>query len=316
MEGAPRQLDIAGRAAGRGVRVVVRRGEPPFGARAAVVRALAVVPVRQQKHYAGALPPLRLRRRDELVDDALRVVGEVAELRLPQDERLVAGVHAVPVLEPQHGVLAERRVGRHEAVLAPEPEVIQRVHAAARPRAVQNRVAVVERPALDVLPGETHVTVRLLVVRLQHERAESEKLGGAPVHAGRLVQRRPRVRARRRGRADARLGRSHHRAPRRQQSAHVRVRDEIRGEQRLLRVRDQPSLERRALEARFPRRVVVVVVVVVDSKILLRGRVISRLLLRELRDRHPERAEQRQRHARGHRAGVAGPEGPRPGPRG
>ena len=47
-----------------------------------------------------ALPPLRLRRRDELVDDALRVVGEVAELRLPQDERLVAGVHAVPISNP------------------------------------------------------------------------------------------------------------------------------------------------------------------------------------------------------------------------
>ena len=44
------------------------------------------------------LAPLVLRRRDELVDDDLRAVGEVAELRLPQDERL-GPLDAVAVLE-------------------------------------------------------------------------------------------------------------------------------------------------------------------------------------------------------------------------
>ena len=56
-------------------------------ARAGVLRALAFVSVRQQHHNAGEQSPLVFARGDELVDDDLRAVGEVAELRLPQHQR-------------------------------------------------------------------------------------------------------------------------------------------------------------------------------------------------------------------------------------
>ncbi len=65
--------------------------------------------VRQQQDDARALPPLGLARGDELVDDQLRAVDEVAELRLPQHQRVGAG-HRVAVLEADRGVLAEQRV--------------------------------------------------------------------------------------------------------------------------------------------------------------------------------------------------------------
>ena len=63
---------------------------------------------------AARLPPLRLRAREELVDDHLRAVREVAELRLPHHERAVLR-HRVAELEAQHGGLREQRVVDLEA---------------------------------------------------------------------------------------------------------------------------------------------------------------------------------------------------------
>ena len=240
---------------GEGIRVVVHRGEPSLRSRARMVRALAVVPVRQEEHQARALPPLGLARGDELVDDALRVVGEIAELRLPQHERRRSRVHRVAVLETQDGVFAERRVGHHETILAPEPEVIQRVHRARGSRAVQHGVSMIERASLDVLPRETHVTVRFLVVRLKEQRPERQQFRRRPVHALAAV-----------------LG--HHRATRAEQFAHVRVRFEIRREQRT-----------RRRETR-------------DRAARVRALALVVAFVREFRDGGAERAEQRQIHAR------------------
>ena len=55
---------------------------------AGVLRARALVAVRQQQRQARGLAPLGQAGDDELVDDHLRAVDEVAELRLPEDERL------------------------------------------------------------------------------------------------------------------------------------------------------------------------------------------------------------------------------------
>lgn len=57
--------------------------------------------VRLQQHDTGLPHPLGLPARDELVDDALRHVVEVAELRLPQHQR-VRVRHRVAHLEAQH----------------------------------------------------------------------------------------------------------------------------------------------------------------------------------------------------------------------
>ena len=71
-----------------------------------MLRPLAFVAVRQEQHEAAVLAPLLLGRGDELIDDDLRAVHEVAELRFPQHERAGIG-DGVAVLESEDAVFAE-----------------------------------------------------------------------------------------------------------------------------------------------------------------------------------------------------------------
>ncbi len=66
------------------------RAQEALQARRGVLRARALVAVGQQQRQARGLAPLGQAGDDELVDDHLRGVDEVAELRLPQHERLRA----------------------------------------------------------------------------------------------------------------------------------------------------------------------------------------------------------------------------------
>ena len=83
--------------------------EEPLEPRARVLGPVALVAVRQQQRQARRLPPLRAAGDEELVDHDLGAVDEVAELRLPEDERVRRG-DRVAVLEPERRVLRERRV--------------------------------------------------------------------------------------------------------------------------------------------------------------------------------------------------------------
>lgn len=65
-----------------------------------MLRALPVVSVRQQQHETALVAPLVLAAHDEVVDQVLRDVCEVAELRLPDRQRVVVG-QRVAVLEAQ-----------------------------------------------------------------------------------------------------------------------------------------------------------------------------------------------------------------------
>ena len=85
-------------------------------ARGGVLRTLAFVAVRQEADEAGHAQPLALARRDELVEQDLRTVGEVAELRLPQRER-VRLRQRVAVFEAEHRLFGEHRVDDLEAGL-------------------------------------------------------------------------------------------------------------------------------------------------------------------------------------------------------
>ena len=78
-----------------------------------MIRTLALVAVRQQQHDVGELAPLRFTGGDELVDDGLRAVDEVAELSFPEHER-IGVAHGVAVLEADGRELAERGVVDHE----------------------------------------------------------------------------------------------------------------------------------------------------------------------------------------------------------
>ena len=88
--------------------------EEPFQPGRGVIGSLALVPVRQQQHQAGALAPLLLAGADEFVHDRLRAVDEVAELGLPADQGVGPG-DRVAVLE------ADRRELRQQRVVGVEP---------------------------------------------------------------------------------------------------------------------------------------------------------------------------------------------------
>ena len=76
---------------------------------AAVLGPLALEPVGEQERERRLLGPLVLSGHDVLIDDDLRTVREVAELRLPRHEGSGIG-DRVAVLEPQCCVLGEHRV--------------------------------------------------------------------------------------------------------------------------------------------------------------------------------------------------------------
>jgi hypothetical protein len=83
--------------------------EEPLEAGAGMLGALSLVAVRQQQHQRGLLLPLGAARGEELVDDDLSAVHEVAELCLPEHERRRRD-DAVAVLEADGGELGERAV--------------------------------------------------------------------------------------------------------------------------------------------------------------------------------------------------------------
>jgi hypothetical protein len=80
--------------------------EEPLEPRARVFRPVALVAVREEQGQARGLLPLRAARDDELVDDDLCAVDEVAELGFPENQRL-RGRDRVAVLEAERGVLGE-----------------------------------------------------------------------------------------------------------------------------------------------------------------------------------------------------------------
>ena len=142
-------------------------------ARARVVGSLTLVAVGEEHDERGTLSPLLLGRAHELVDDGLRAVREVAELGLPDRQRLGA-FQRVAVVEGQHAVLAERGVPHVETRLVLGEES-QRRELSAVVRVVQDRVTLHEGRAAHVLAGQAHAGA------LHEERAEGQELRETPV---------------------------------------------------------------------------------------------------------------------------------------
>src|SRR3546814_9650561 len=80
--------------------------EEAFEARRAMLGSLPFIAVRQQQHEAVGAQTLGLTRGDELVDHALRAVGEIAALRFPQDPRFRLG-HRLAIFDAEHPIFAE-----------------------------------------------------------------------------------------------------------------------------------------------------------------------------------------------------------------
>src|ERR1043166_2467463 len=85
---------------------------------AGVFRALSFVTVRQQQHDAAWPLPFRFRRGNELIDDGLRAVREVPELRLPQAEHARI-IERITVIKTKHSGFGQETVINTNAGLFP-----------------------------------------------------------------------------------------------------------------------------------------------------------------------------------------------------
>ena len=130
-----------------------------FEAGGGMLRTLTFVTVRQQHHQAAAATPLGLAGGQELVDDDLGTVGEVAELRFP-DHHLIGRRRGEAVFEGQHGFLGQHRVEAHEAALV-LVDVLQRPVGTLVPLlailVMQRGMAVEEGAASDVFTRDADV---------------------------------------------------------------------------------------------------------------------------------------------------------------
>ena len=84
---------------------------------------LPLITMRQQAYQPGHAQPLALARGDELVEDHLRAIRKIAELRLPHRERVGFG-ERIPILEADHRLLGEHRVDDLEPGL-PLPQIVE-----------------------------------------------------------------------------------------------------------------------------------------------------------------------------------------------
>lgn len=169
-------LVLAGELLGRGVdvRVIIAQLEVTLNTRGRVLGALAVITVGEGHNETGTLEPLLLTRGEELIDNALRVVGKVTELSLPYDESV--GVNErIAELKTKDAKLGERRVADGERALLRRDVVQQGVEVLVL-LVVKDGVALREGTTLDILTGHADV------LALKQKRAPSQGLGGGPVN--------------------------------------------------------------------------------------------------------------------------------------
>src|SRR6266498_1415504 len=131
-----------------------RELQETFNAGAGVLRSLAFVAVGQQHHQAGQQIPFRFPRHNELIDDGLRTVGKVAELRLPKDQRL-RKVATVAVFKAENSSLGQGRVVNPAVSLA-FGNVLERYIFLLSFDVEQNGVALIEGAAAAVLATQAH----------------------------------------------------------------------------------------------------------------------------------------------------------------
>src|SRR5687767_2859772 len=142
---------------------------------------LTLVTVREEHNDTRVLPPLGAVGGHELVDDGLRNVREVAELRLPQDERIIRSGR-VAVFESQDGRLRERRIVDLERGFR-RRQMLQRNEFGAGLDVVEDSVPVGERASRGVLSREADAG------SLEEQRSERERFGVSPIDAALVTDR-------------------------------------------------------------------------------------------------------------------------------
>src|SRR5262245_54795033 len=119
-------------------------------------RPLSFITVRQQHGETRHAQPFGFARADELVDDDLGAVDEIAELRLPDHERTGIG-KTVAVFEAENGGLGQWAVDNFELTLV-LAEMLERRVALLGLLIIEHGVALGESAAGTVLPGNAHAS--------------------------------------------------------------------------------------------------------------------------------------------------------------
>src|SRR6185437_12344495 len=129
--------------------VLSREREKSFEPRAGMFRTHAFKSVRQQHDQTGQPVPFVFRAHNKLVEDDLRDVDEIAELRFPQNQT-VRPIETVTVFKTERGVFAKRAVDDfHRRLFG--GQMLQRRKRISIFVIVKNRVPMTERAARRVL---------------------------------------------------------------------------------------------------------------------------------------------------------------------
>ncbi len=126
-----------------------------FEAGGRVLRALTFVAVRQQHDQAVHTAPFAFPGKDKLVDNGAGAVGEVAELRFPEHQR-IGRSQGITVFKTEHGIFGQQRVvDAHFPLLV--AQAVEAVHFMVVVRIENAGVAVAERAAFHILTAHAHV---------------------------------------------------------------------------------------------------------------------------------------------------------------
>lgn len=129
--------------------------------------------MRKTHHEPRALEPLPLARSDELIDDALRVIREIAELRFPNRQTLRRD-EGITQFETERAEFGQGGIAHDERRLV-RPEVVQGDVLRLVLLIVDHRVSLGERPSLDILSAHANMAP------LERETAKRQRLGRTPV---------------------------------------------------------------------------------------------------------------------------------------
>src|SRR5208283_6128890 len=119
-----------------------------------MLRALALVSVRQQKNNAAGSLPFRFRTHNKLVDDYLSAIHKITELRLPKAQH-VGKIERIPIVEPQNGRLRQHAVVDTESGLLLR-QICERYESLTGYTIVKNAVPLTESPTPAILSGQAN----------------------------------------------------------------------------------------------------------------------------------------------------------------
>src|SRR4030095_3742374 len=129
--------------------------------------------MRQEQNDSARPLPFRFRGNDELIDDGLRAVREIAELSFPKAKHARV-IERIAVVETEDRGFGQKAVVNADARLI-RRKMKQWQIRLSRLRIVKKRVPMAECAASAILPRQTHRNA------LQQERPESKRFSKSPI---------------------------------------------------------------------------------------------------------------------------------------